>query len=49
MLVTATAAKNRLGSVCSAAKKEPVFIQKEGRVHTAIISTDSFFYRRKIQ
>ena len=42
MLVTATEAKNRFGSVCSAAKKEPVFVQKDGRIDTVIISADQF-------
>jgi prevent-host-death family protein len=42
MLVTATEAKNRFGSVCSAAKKEPVFVQKDGRIDTVILSADQF-------
>ena len=42
MLVTATEAKNRFGSVCSVAKKEPVFVPKDGRIDTVIISADQF-------
>ena len=42
MLVIATEAKNRFGSVCSAAKKELVFVQKDGRIDTVIISADQF-------
>ncbi len=42
MIVTATEAKNRFGSVCSVAKKEPVFVQKDGRIDTVIISADQF-------
>ena len=42
MLVTATEAKNRFGRVCSAANKEPVFVQKDGRIDTVILSADQF-------
>jgi PHD/YefM family antitoxin component YafN of YafNO toxin-antitoxin module len=42
MLVTATEAKNRLGRIFNLAKKEPVYVQKYGKVDTVIISADQF-------
>jgi len=42
MLVTATEAKNRFGRICNLAKKEPVYVQKYGKVDTVIISADQF-------
>ena len=42
MHVTATEAKNRFGAICAQAKTEPVFIEKDGRVDTVIISAKHF-------
>jgi hypothetical protein len=40
MRVTATEAKNRFGSLCAQAKREPVFEQKAGQLETVILSAD---------
>lgn len=42
MYVTATEAKNRFGYVCAQAKRSPVFIEKDGRVDTVIVSVEQF-------
>ena len=42
MLVTATQAKNRFGAICTHAKIEPVFVEKDGRVETVIVSAQQF-------
>ena len=42
MRVTATQAKNRFGSICSYAKLEPVFIEKDGKVDSVILSAKMF-------
>lgn len=42
MQVTATEAKNRFGYVCSQAKKAPVFVEKDGRVESVILSVEDF-------
>lgn len=42
MHVTATQAKNRFGYVCAQAKIEPVFVQKDGRVDSVIVSVEQF-------
>ena len=42
MQVTATQAKNRFGSICAHAKTEPVFVQKDGKVDTVIVSAKQF-------
>ena len=42
MQVTATQAKNRFGALCAQAKVEPVFIEKDGRVDTVIVSIQHF-------
>lgn len=42
MLVTATQAKNRFGAICSQAKTEPVFVEKDGRIDTVIVSAQHF-------
>ena len=42
MQVTATEAKNRFGAICACAKKEPVFVEKDGRIDTVIISAQQF-------
>jgi PHD/YefM family antitoxin component YafN of YafNO toxin-antitoxin module len=43
MQVTATQAKNRFGAICAQAKTEPVFVEKDGRVDTVIVSAQQFF------
>ncbi|NBX55904.1 MAG: type II toxin-antitoxin system Phd/YefM family antitoxin [Betaproteobacteria bacterium] len=42
MHITATEAKNRFGSICAHAKKEPVFVEKAGQIDTVILSVDQF-------
>ena len=42
MQVTATEAKNRFGYFCAQAKSEPVFIEKDGRLDSVILSFESF-------
>ncbi|MDD2880383.1 MAG: prevent-host-death protein [Rhodoferax sp.] len=42
MQVTATEAKNRFGYFCAKAKDEPVFIEKDGRLDSVIMSFDGF-------
>ena len=42
MRVTATAAKNRFGSLCAQAKREPVFVEKAGHIDTVILSAEHF-------
>ena len=42
MQVSATEAKNRFGYVCAQAKTEPVFVEKDGRVDTVILSAQQF-------
>lgn len=42
MQVTATEAKNRFGAICASAKKEPVFVEKDGRIDTVILSAQQF-------
>ena len=42
MRVTATQAKNRFGAMCTLAKTEPVFVEKDGRIDTVILSADQF-------
>jgi PHD/YefM family antitoxin component YafN of YafNO toxin-antitoxin module len=42
MRVTATEAKNRFGSLCAQAKREPVFVEKSGRIDTVILSADAY-------
>lgn len=42
MRVTATEAKNRFGSLCAQAKKEPVLVEKGGRIDTVILSAERF-------
>lgn len=42
MRVSATQAKNRLGAMCTHAKTEPVFVEKDGRIDTVILSADQF-------
>ncbi len=42
MQVTATEAKNRFGYVCAQAKTAPVFVEKDGRIDTVIVSIQHF-------
>jgi PHD/YefM family antitoxin component YafN of YafNO toxin-antitoxin module len=46
MQVSATHAKNRFGAICAQAKTEPVFVEKDGRVDTVILSAQQFFALR---
>jgi prevent-host-death family protein len=42
MNVTATEAKNRLGHVLEQAQSQPVFIEKAGRPHSVVISSQRY-------
>lgn len=42
MRVTATEAKNRFGSLCAQAKREPVFVEKAGELDTVILSAEHY-------
>lgn len=42
MNVTATEAKNRFGSICAIAKREPVFVEKAGQIDTVILSAADY-------
>lgn len=42
MQVTATEAKNRFGAICAQAKDGPVFVEKDGRIETVIVSAKQF-------
>lgn len=42
MQVTATEAKNRFGAICAHAKSEPVFVEKDGRIDTVILSAKQY-------
>jgi PHD/YefM family antitoxin component YafN of YafNO toxin-antitoxin module len=42
MRVTATEAKNRFGSLCAQAKREPVFVEKAGQIETVILSVEQY-------
>ena len=42
MRVTATQAKNRFGAMCAQAKTGPVFVEKDGRIDTVIVSAKQF-------
>ena len=42
MRVTATEAKNRFGSLCAQAKREPVFVEKAGQLDTVIHSAEQY-------
>lgn len=42
MRVTATEAKNRFGSLCAQAKREPVFVEKAGHIDTVILSVEQY-------
>lgn len=42
MQITATEAKNRFGSICALAKREPVFVEKAGQIDTVILSVDQY-------
>jgi prevent-host-death family protein len=42
MRVTATEAKNRFGSLCAQAKREPVFVEKSGQLDSVILSAEAY-------
>lgn len=42
MRVTAADAKNRFGSLCAQAKREPVFVEKAGQLDTVILSAEQY-------
>jgi hypothetical protein len=42
MQVTATQAKNRFGAICAQAKVGSVFVEKDGRIDTVIVSAKQF-------
>lgn len=42
MQVTATEAKNRFGCLCAQAKIGPVFVEKDGRIDSVILSAQQF-------
>jgi PHD/YefM family antitoxin component YafN of YafNO toxin-antitoxin module len=42
MQVTATQAKNRFGAICAQAKDGPVFVEKDGRIDSVILSAKQF-------
>ncbi|MDO9438036.1 type II toxin-antitoxin system Phd/YefM family antitoxin [Hydrogenophaga sp.] len=42
MRVTATEAKNRFGSLCAQAKREPIFVEKAGHIDTVILSVEQY-------
>ena len=42
MQVTATQAKNRFGAMCAQAKTEPVFVEKDGRIDSVILSAKQY-------
>lgn len=43
MRVTATEAKNRFGSLSAQAKREPIFVEKAGRLDTVILSAEHYY------
>ena len=49
MDVTATEAKNRLGQVLEHAQRRPVFIQKAGRRHSVVISSERYEQLLKLE
>jgi len=42
MHVSATQAKNQFGAMCLHAKTGPVFVEKDGRVETVILSAEQY-------
>jgi prevent-host-death family protein len=42
MQITATDAKNRFGFFCAQAKTAPVFVEKDGRPDSVIVSYENF-------
>jgi hypothetical protein len=42
MQFTATEAKNRFGAICAQAKEGPVFIEKDGRIDSVILSMNLY-------
>lgn len=49
MRVSATEAKNRFGSLCAQAKREPVFVEKAGQLDTVILSAEHYQALRALQ
>lgn len=43
MRVSATEAKNRFGSLSAQAKREPVFVEKAGKLDTVILSAEHYY------
>jgi len=42
MRVSATEAKNRFGSLSALAKREPIFVEKAGKLDTVIMSAEQY-------
>ena len=42
MNISATDAKNRFGQVLEQAQKQPVFIEKAGRTHSVVLSSERY-------
>ena len=42
MNISATDAKNRFGHVLEQAQKQPVFIEKAGRTHSVVLSSERY-------
>lgn len=47
MQITATQAKNRFGFFCAQAKADPVFIEKDGRPDSVIVSFEAYTALKK--
>ena len=42
MQVSATQAKNRFGAICAEARIAPVYVERDGRIDTVIVSGQQF-------
>ena len=42
MQVSATRAKNRFGTICAEARIAPVYVERDGRIDTVILSVQQF-------
>ena len=49
MKISATEAKNRLGQVLEEAQRAPVFIEKAGRRHSVVISSERYEQLLKVE
>jgi prevent-host-death family protein len=49
MKISATDAKNRLGQVLDEAQRAPVFIEKGGRRHCVVISSERYEHLLKVE